>query len=111
MSVFDMKELVPARPLPDSASALYTVPASTTTIVKQLLIANTDSADLTATIHFVPSGGSPTNSNAIFSEMLVSANNTVSIDIKSVLPENSSIHGLASASSSINIHISGVEVS
>jgi hypothetical protein len=111
MSVFDLKELVPARLIPDSASAVYSVPASTKTIVKQILIGNTSSVDLTATVHFVPSGGSPTNDNAVFSDIYVSANNTLSIEIKSVLSESSSIHALASASASLNIHISGVEVS
>ena len=111
MSTITEKELVPARSLPDSASALYTVPASTQAIVKQILIANTTGADLTATLHFVADGDSPTTSNAMFSEIIVSANSTLSIDVKSVLPIASSIHGLASASASMNIHVSGVEVS
>lgn len=111
MSTFSEKQLVAARSLPDSASVLYTVPASTQTIVKQILISNTTAADLNATLYFVSDGDSPNNSNAMFPDTLVSANSTLSIDIKSVLPIASSIHGLASASSSINIHISGVEVS
>jgi hypothetical protein len=111
MSVFDLKELVSARALPGTASALYVVPASTTSIIKQILISNTTGADLDATLYFVPNGGSPSSSNKIFPEIIVSANNTLSIEIKSVLPTGSSIHGLASASVSLNIHISGVEVS
>jgi hypothetical protein len=110
MSTYSLKELVSARSLPGSASALYTVPSLTETIIKQILVANTTSTDLEATLYFVPSGGTPSISNAMFPGVLISANNTLSIEIKSVLPTGSSIHGFASASASLNIHISGVEV-
>lgn len=110
MSTYSLKELVPARPLPSTASALYTVPASTQTVVKQILLGNTTASDLTATLYFVPSAGTPTVSNSMFPEIIIGANTTVTIDISSVLPISSSIYGKASASSSINIHISGVEV-
>jgi hypothetical protein len=46
----------------------------------------------------------------MFPEIIIQANNAVTIDIASVLPLASSIHAKASASASINIHISGVEV-
>lgn len=110
MSTYNLKELVPARPLPLTASTLYTVPASTQTVVKQILLGNTTATDLTATLYFVPDAGSPSLSNSMFPEIIITANTTVSIDISSVLPIASSIHGKASASASINIHISGVEV-
>lgn len=110
MSTYNIKELVPARSLPDSASALYTVPGLTQTIVKQILVSNTTATDLEATLYFVSDGDTPNTSNAMFPGVLVSANSTLSIDIKSVLPIASSIHGFASASASLNIHISGVEV-
>lgn len=111
MATITEKELVPARSLPSSASALYEVPALTQTIVKQILVANTTATDLSATLYFVADGDSPSSSNAMFPEVVVSANSTLSVDIKSVLPIASSIHGMASASASLNIHISGVEVS
>ena len=111
MSIITEKELVAARSLPNSASALYEVPLSTQTIVKQILVANTTPTDLTATLYFVADGDSPSSSNSMFPEVVVSSNSTLSIDIKSVLPVLSSIYGKASASASLNIHISGVEVS
>jgi hypothetical protein len=110
LSTYDLKELVPARSLPLSASVLYTVPASTNTVVKQILLSNTQATDLTATLYFVPDGQSPSLSNSMFPEIIISANSTVTVDISSVLSIASEIHGKASASSSINIHISGVEV-
>lgn len=111
MPTYNLKQLVPARPLPSTASALYTVPASTQTVVKQIILGNTTATDLTTTLNFVPSGGTASISNSLFPEIIISANNAVTIDISSVLPALSSIHGRASASASINIHISGVEVS
>lgn len=111
MSTYNLKELVPARPLPSTASVLYTVPSSTSAVIKQILLGNTTATDLTATIHFVPNAGTPSTSNSLFPEIIITANNTVSIDLSSVLPFGASIHARASASSSINVHISGVEVS
>lgn len=111
MSTYNLKELVPARPLPSTASSLYTVPALTQTVVKQIILGNTTATDLTATIYFVPDAGTPTTSNSMFPEIIIQGNNAVTIDITSVLPIGSSIHAKASASASINIHISGVEVS
>lgn len=110
MTTYNLKELVPARPLPSTASVLYTVPPSTSAVIKQILLGNTTATDLTATIHFVGNTESPVTANSIFPEIIITANNTVSIDISSVLPFGASIHGKASASSSINIHVSGVEV-
>jgi len=110
VSIYDLKELVSARSLPLSSSALYTVPASTNTVIKQILISNTTATDLTASLYFVKDGQSPSLSNLMFPEIIIQANNVVSVEISSVLPIASSIHGKASASASINIHISGVEV-
>lgn len=110
MSTYDLKELVPARSLPLSASVLYNVPPSTNTVIKQILLSNTQATDLTATLYFVPDGQSPSNSNSMFPEIIIAANNAVTIDISSVLSIGSAIHGKASASASINVHISGVEV-
>lgn len=111
MSTYNLKELVPARPLPSSASVIYTVPALTQTVVRQIILGNTTATDLTATIYFVSNTQSPSVSNSMFPEVIIQANSAVTIDIASVLPIASSIHAKASASASINIHVSGVEVS
>jgi hypothetical protein len=110
MPTYNLKELVPARSLPLTASAIYNVPSATTSVIKQIIVGNTTATDLTATIYFVPSGGSPTVSNSMFPEIIISSNTSVTIDISSVLTANSSIFAKASASASVNIHVSGVEV-
>lgn len=85
----------------NTTTTLYTVPSSTTTIVTNILIANTSSSQQTFTISL--------DGVSIASAVPVSANSTVAWDIKQVLATTKVIAGGASATS-VNIHISGVEV-
>lgn len=84
-----------------SETTLYTTPASTTTIVTNIVISNTDSADATFTINL---GGVE-----IASSTVVSANSLAAFDIKQVIDATDTISGLASTTL-VNFHISGVEV-
>jgi hypothetical protein len=111
MTTFATKQLSAATTLTTSAASLYTVPASTTTTVKTLLLANYSATDARATIHIVPSSGSVSAGNKVYGEVLVAANTTLQIDTAIVIPTGAAIHGLASANSAINVHISGVEIS
>ena len=111
MATYTTKELKASATLTASAASLYTVPASTTTTVKTILLANYSAVDARATIHIVPSAGAASAANKVYGEVLVSANTTLQIDTAIVIPTGASIHGLASATSSINVHISGVEIS
>jgi hypothetical protein len=111
MATYTTKQLAAASTLTASAASLYAVPASTTTTVKTILLANYSASDARATIHIVPSGGSAGASNKVYGEVLVSANTTLQIDTAIVLPTGAAIHGLASTTSAINVHISGVEIS
>ena len=111
MATYTTKQLAAAATLTTSAASLYAVPGSTTTTVKTILLANYSAVDARATLHIVPSAGSASASNKVYGEVLVSANTTLQLDTAIVLPTGASIHGLASATSSINVHISGVEIS
>ena len=84
-----------------SNTTLYTVPASTTAIVTNIAVTNTASSSATFTINL--------NSIALFSSVPVDANSTVTIDLKQVLTTTQTITGSASATT-VNFHISGVEV-
>lgn len=110
MPTYTTKELEPATGLTTTAASLYVAPASTTTLVKTILLANYTAVDARATIHVVPSAGSVAGANKVFGEVLVTANTTTTIDTAIVIPTGASIHALASANSAINIHISGVEI-
>ena len=88
------------------ATTLYTVPNTTTsTIVTNIAIANTTSNAVTATVNL--------DTVAILSGVAIPANSTAFFDLKQVIPANATpktITGHAS-STSVNFHISGVEVS
>ena len=111
MATYLTKELTAVTGLTASAATLYTVPASTTTTVKTILLSNYTSTDRSVTLHLVPSGGSVAAGNKVLGEVTVFANTTTTIDTAIVMPTGAFLSGLASATTSINVHISGVEIS
>lgn len=85
----------------NTGTTLYTVPASTTTIVTSIVITNTAASAGTFTLAL---GG--TN---LATTVSVGANDSTVLDLKQVLTATQTITGGASATT-INFHISGVEV-
>jgi hypothetical protein len=85
-----------------SSTTLYTVPSSTTTVVSNIAVTNTSASAQTFTLAL--------NSVALHTTTAIAANATVYIDLKQVLATTQTITGLASATT-VNFHISGVEVS
>ena len=84
-----------------SSTTLYTTPSSTTAIVTNIVVTNTTSTAGTFTLNL--------NGTAIATAVGVAANDSVVIDLKQVLATTQTISGLASATT-INFHISGVEI-
>jgi hypothetical protein len=85
-----------------TSTVLYTVPASTTAVVTSIVVSNTSSTDQTFTIALA--GVNLANT------VTVGASDSVVIDLKQVLNAAETIAGGASATS-VNMHISGVEIS
>ena len=85
-----------------SSTTLYTVPASTTTIVSNILVTNTASTAATFTLLL--------DDVSIGTTVTVGALDSTVIDLKQVLATAKTIKGLASATT-VNFHISGVEIS
>jgi hypothetical protein len=85
-----------------SSTTLYTVPASTTTVVTNVLVTNT--AGIAGTFSLL------LDDVSIGSTVTVGAYDTTVIDMKQVLATTKTIKGLASAIT-VNFHISGVEIS
>lgn len=85
-----------------TSTTLYTVPAATTAIVTNIAITNTAGTSGTFTMSL--------DDVVIHSATTIAANTTVYIDLKQVLATTKTIKGGASATS-INFHISGIEVS
>jgi hypothetical protein len=85
-----------------SSTTLYTVPSSTTTVITNIGVTNTSSSTQSYTLSF---------NGVIFADTVsITAKDTVVIDLKQIVVATNTITGLASATS-INFHISGVEIS
>jgi hypothetical protein len=82
-------------------TTLYTVPASTTTVVSNIAIVNTAATAGTFTLALA--------GTALATTQAIAANSTAYIDLKQVLVATNTITGGASATS-VNFHISGVEI-
>ncbi len=86
---------------PTENTLLYTVPASTTTLVTSVTIANTDIADATFDIDL--------NGTLIAKDTRIAANDSITWEFKQVISEANTISGIASAAT-VNFHISGLEI-
>ena len=84
-----------------SSTTLYTVPASTTTVVTNIVVTNTAGTAATFTLGL--------NGVSLFTTTALAANSTAMFDLKQVLATTQTITGLASATT-VNFHISGVEI-
>jgi hypothetical protein len=85
----------------NTATVLYTVPSSTTTVVTSIIVANTSASAGTFTLSM---GGV-----VIAPTIAVGGNDSTVIDLKQVLIATQTITGGASATT-INFHIAGVEI-
>jgi hypothetical protein len=85
-----------------SSTTLYTVPSATTTVVSNIVICNPTTSAVTASMLL--------NDIDLLGSVAVAANSTAFFDLKQVLDATQTIKGLAS-STSVDFHISGVEIS
>ena len=84
-----------------SSTTLYTVPSSTTTVATNILVVNTASSPASYDLLL--------DDVSIANDVIIAANDTISIDLKQTLATTKTIKGLASATT-VNFHISGVEI-
>jgi len=84
-----------------SSTTLYTVPSLTTSVITNIAIANSTTNQITFTILL--------DDIELQKDSTVNANTTAYIDLKQVLATGKTIKGLAS-STSVDFHISGVEI-
>lgn len=85
-----------------SSATLYTVPASTTTVVTNIAVTNTAGSAGTFSLLL--------DDVSLHTTAAIAANTTAYIDLKQVLATTKTIKGFASAVT-VNFHISGVEIS
>lgn len=122
MAITQKRLFVGGSPSPQQLTAssvvYYTVPINTTTIVKQIILTNTTAAAKTVTVRLKPLGVAEASTHDILSAVTLSANETISFNCSIVLTNNGStanatnsdqITALASAGTSVNITINGIE--
>jgi hypothetical protein len=112
------KRLAGPSQLTASTAVYYTVPISTTTIVKQIILTNTTASSKTVTVRIKPLGVTEASTHDILSAMTLAANETMSFNCSLVLNNNGStanatnsdqITALCSSATSVNITIVGIE--
>jgi hypothetical protein len=91
-----------------SVTTLYTVPASTRTLLKEFSIANTTAAAINVRVFLVPSAGSAGTSNAFLYDVSIPANNTIQYNGIEVLNAGDTIQ-IQAASAGLTIIASGGE--
>ena len=89
-------------------TTLYTVPASTRTLLKEFSIANTTAAAINVRVFLVPSAGSAGTSNAFLYDVSIPANNTIQYNGIEVLNAGDTIQ-IQAASAGLTIIASGGE--
>jgi len=85
-----------------TSTTLYTVPSATTTVVTNIVICNPTGSAVTASMTI--------NAIDLLGSVSIAANSTAFFDLKQVIPATQVIAGSAS-STSVDFHISGVEIS
>lgn len=109
MAIYNATELAEVTPLGTSETEVFS--NSNKCIIKQIMLANYTATDRTVEIKVIPSGDTTGDEHIIFGDVTVQANTTTVIDLAMVIPASASVAALCSAASSVNIHVSGVEVS
>jgi len=104
--------------LTTASSVIYTVPQSTTSIIKQIILTNTTNSAKTVTVRLKPANVAEANTHDILSALSVAANETVTFNCSMVLNNNGStanntnsdqITALCSSNTAINIAVFGIE--
>lgn len=89
-----------------SLTTIYTVPASVQAVVQDIEICNTAGGSGSFTVYLVPSGGTPSAANALFSAQTLAGNTTFQWKGTQILGTGGTIRAFANAST-MTIMISG----
>jgi hypothetical protein len=111
MASYTIKRLTNPTQLGTSASSIYTVSGVGLTVaVRQLMVSNVSSSSVNFSMHVVPSGGTTSATNLMSPAVPVAPNSFILIDLNQALSNGDSLSAFASAGSSINVMVSGYEV-
>jgi hypothetical protein len=89
-------------------TTLYTVPSSTSAIIKQIVVCNTTVGAVNFSLSLVPYGSSAATPNRLFFNLSIAANETVFLDVSQAMTAGDFISAYSSAAN-VTVTISGVE--
>lgn len=87
----------------------YTVPADTLAVVKNIVVANTATVDVSLSLSIVPAGGVAGLQNRIVPGLVIPPLSVVPLDVTQVMAVGDFISAIASLASSLTVTISGME--
>lgn len=92
------------------ATTFYTTPADTTTIVKNVVVANTTPGAVGLNLSAVPAGGVASAANRLVPGTLIGAYSVVTFDLSTVLAAGDLLVASAAAAGALVVTVSGVEL-
>lgn len=95
--------------LSTSFSTIYTVPTSTSFTVAVLHLVNTTASSVTVQVCLVPLAGSASQSNALLWDFVIQPNDVIELLRGDIWAAGAFLQTKASAASSVNIKLSGIE--
>ena len=107
---FGYKILGQAAPANTSNADLYTVPASTESIISSLAVANVTATDATYRIYVRAGGAAAADSNALVKDGTATANTTTTIGIGISLAATDVVTVQSGTANSLTFHAFGTEV-
>jgi hypothetical protein len=91
--------------VPSVATAVYTVPASTTRTANSVVVCNSSGSAQTFSLNFT-NGGAATNANAYLNNVSISANTTLLVDLSTVLPTGWTVN-MVGSSNQMSVLVTG----
>ena len=98
--------------LPNTKTTIYTVPGSTSTIVKMISLANTNTASETVNIYYLPSGGTARRicpANYVLTASGTGAGSYLEITPNLTMGAGDAIQGSSTDATQVDYVISGVQ--
>lgn len=110
MAVYTPTRLAQSCVASTTETTVYTVPASTSCIVKQIVTANVTGTAATTSVSLVASGGTAGVTNRILEQVSIPANSSITTDLSQVLATGGFISIKQGTASAVTSTISGVEI-
>ncbi len=88
----------------------YTVPGSTSTIVKQIVLTNITASAQTVTISLKPSGVTLADTHQIFKDLSLTEKETTLLNMSLVMNTRDELYMLCGTAAAVNATASGIEI-